>query len=110
MRGHGHQRPDSLRMFALDVGPSSRRRGVGTALIAAIGEVARDRGVRHVNLEVSVENGYAVRLYERLGYERVGEPEIVRWSRPAEDGGVEEVDDLWWVMVKQLGPECGAAE
>lgn len=102
MRGHGHQRPDSLRMFALDVGPAFRCRGVSTALIAAIEEMARDRGMRYVNLEVSVANGDAARLYERLGYDRVGDPEMVRWSRPAEDGSIEEVDDLWWIMVKQL--------
>ena len=37
--GHLHQMPNSLRLFALDVGPAYRRRGVGTALM----EVVEDR-------------------------------------------------------------------
>ena len=34
--GHLHQMPNSLRLFALDVSPVYRRRGVGTALLEAV--------------------------------------------------------------------------
>ena len=43
--GHRHQMPDSLRMLALDVGPAFRGRGVGAALVRAVEEEARRRGL-----------------------------------------------------------------
>lgn len=36
MGGSRYQRPDSLRMFALDVGAAFRRTGIGTTLIEAV--------------------------------------------------------------------------
>jgi ribosomal protein S18 acetylase RimI-like enzyme len=63
-----------LRLFALDVGLRFRGRGIGTALIEAVERRARRQGLRGVNLEVGVDNGDAIRLYERLGYRRRGSP------------------------------------
>ena len=100
--GHRHQMPDSLRMLALDVGPAFRGRGVGAALVRAVEEEARRRGLAQVNLEVAVSNVNAVRLYERLGYSRLGEPVVDRWTRLADDGGSEQVEELSWVMVRPL--------
>ena len=74
MGGGGFQRHGSLRLFALDVGPAFRRRGVGTALIKAVEAVASGRALGEVNLEVAIDNKDAIRLYERLGYRRHGEP------------------------------------
>ena len=70
--GHRFQRPDSLRLFALDVGEAFRGRGVGTALVNAVEATAADRALTEVNLEVAIENEDAARLYERLGYKRLG--------------------------------------
>ena len=100
--GSRHQRPDSLRMFALDVGPTFRRRGVGAALITAVEEEARARSLQMVHLEVAAENIDAIRLYERLGYRREDDPIIDRWCRLTENGTREEVEDLSYVMVKRL--------
>ncbi len=47
---------------------SARRSGVGQALMEAIHEQARERGVARVWLEVIVENTGAFALYEKLGY------------------------------------------
>jgi ribosomal protein S18 acetylase RimI-like enzyme len=53
MDGHNHQRPDSLRLFALDVASALRRRGAGSALVHAVEREAGLRGLGHVNLEVA---------------------------------------------------------
>lgn len=84
-----YQLPNSLRLLALDLGPKFRRRGVGTALVEEVEQRARRKGLRSVNLEVGVDNGVGLRLYERRGYERVGNP---RWV----------VGDLAWIMLKAV--------
>lgn len=62
----------------------SRRSGVGEALMHALHEQARERGVRRVWLEVIVENTGALALYEKLGYERVQDVEV--WTLPGAEG------------------------
>ena len=58
----------------------------------AVKAMATDRGLDKVNLEVAIDNEKAIRLYERLGFRRHGEPVL--------DGDVPS-----WVMVKKLeGP------
>ena len=99
---HHFQLPESLRMLALDVGHGSRRRGVGTALIKAVEDKARREDLRSVNLEVALENCAALRLYKGLGYHRLPEPVVIRWTRLAEDGRCEEVEEESWVMMKEL--------
>ena len=101
--GHGFQRPGSLRLFALDVGEAFRGRGVGTALVNAVEAAAADRALTEVNLEVALENEDAVRLYERLGYNRLGEPVMDRWEQHLDDGGSRLVEEPSWVMIKSLG-------
>jgi GNAT superfamily N-acetyltransferase len=64
--------------------PSERRGGTGRALMRAVQDVARSRGVERVWLEVIVENTAAVALYERLGYQHVRELEV--WSLPGAVG------------------------
>jgi len=63
---------------------SARRAGVGEALMRAVHEEARSRGVERVWLEVIVENTGALALYEKLGYEVVQDVEV--WTLPAAEG------------------------
>lgn len=63
---------------------TARRSGVGEALMRALNEQARERGVRRVWLEVIVENTGAFALYEKLGYRTVRDVEV--WSLPAAQG------------------------
>ena len=93
---------NSLRMFALDVGPAYRRQGMGTILIEYVEARARHEGYGKVNLEVALDNGGAIRLYERLGYFRRGEPFTDRWTLLTGDGRYEQVEERSWVMVKTL--------
>jgi ribosomal protein S18 acetylase RimI-like enzyme len=49
-----------------------RGRGVGTALLHALLESARDAGFERISLSVESDNP-AVRLYERAGFTRIGD-------------------------------------
>lgn len=49
-----------------------QRRGVGSALLAALLGHAREVGAAHVYLEVRVDNDPALRLYERAGFVQMG--------------------------------------
>ena len=55
-------------MVALD----ARRQGVGTALLQAAVEWAREAGIRKLELHVFPWNDAAISLYEAFGFEREG--------------------------------------
>lgn len=57
---------------SLAVDPQARRRGLGRRLIAAAEEAARERGARHMQLELREDNGAAEALYASLGYRHHG--------------------------------------
>ena len=101
--GWGSQRTGSLRMFALDVGRAFRRRGVGTALIEAVESAAIGLNLYEVNLEVSMDNLNAIRLYERLGYRRLTEPVTDSWDELDDKGNIQTVEESAWIMIKEIG-------
>jgi GNAT superfamily N-acetyltransferase len=68
----------------IGVVPSARRSGIGEALMRALHEQARERGVQRIWLEVIVENTGALALYEKLGYKVVQDVEV--WTLPGADG------------------------
>ena len=57
--------------LSIAVAPEARGRGVGTQLLVALIEHARDDGIDALSLSVEADNP-ALRLYERLGFVRVG--------------------------------------
>lgn len=63
-------------------------RGVGRALLGALEEWARTRGIRRMELTVRVDNNRARRLYERCGYQAEG---VRRGSLLVGDSMVDEV-------------------
>lgn len=72
--------------------PAARRSGIGEALMRALHEHARERGVCRVWLEVIIENTGAFALYEKLGYRTVRDVEV--WTLPlsvSEKGEADEV-------------------
>ena len=77
-------RGDEAWIGGVGVIPSARRSGVGEALMEAVHEQARERGVARVWLEVIVENTGAFALYEKLGYEVVQDVEV--WMLDGADG------------------------
>ena len=74
----------SGRIYSLAVHPACRGQGVGEALVRALIDALRARGVRRVYLEVETSNAGAVRLYERMGFKKIGTlPDYYGPGRPA---------------------------
>ncbi len=59
---------DWAEITELYVQPASRRRGVGTALVEAAVEAARDRGCTELHLLVDPANSAALAFYETAGF------------------------------------------
>jgi ribosomal protein S18 acetylase RimI-like enzyme len=68
--GYGFIAPE-VPEISIGVAPEHRSRGVGTALLKALVERAQREGMPALSLSVEEENP-ALRLYERLGFRRVG--------------------------------------
>ena len=66
---HG-PRGDTTELTGIAVLPRARRQGIGAAITAALVADARARGVRTVFL--SAQDDAVARIYERVGFERVG--------------------------------------
>ena len=78
-----------------------RDQGLGTALMSEAERAVAARGGGHVTLKVEKANTAAIRLYDRLGYQRVGES-IDTWDDLTADGAVQAIDHPSWVMRKEL--------
>ena len=61
-----------INVHDLAVMPTHRGRGIGTRLLDAVSERARQSGCCKVTLEVRSSNANARRLYERLGFSDAG--------------------------------------
>ena len=59
--------------LAIAVVPNARGKGVGAALLGALLDRARAEGYETISLSVDRNNAGAIGLYERYGFERVGE-------------------------------------
>jgi [ribosomal protein S18]-alanine N-acetyltransferase len=60
------------RLYSIAVADAARGRGLGEILLNAVEQAARARGCTQMRLEVRQDNASAVRLYERLGFEKFG--------------------------------------
>ncbi len=63
----------------------ARKRGVGSALISRLKEVAKEKGLRFISLEVRKSNAAAIALYEKQGFKAAGLRKNF-YSHPTEDG------------------------
>ena len=63
---------DDAELMTIGVERDCQRQGVATRLLAALIDQARAQGARRMLLEVRVDNGPALRLYERHGFRRMG--------------------------------------
>jgi ribosomal-protein-alanine N-acetyltransferase len=87
-----HREPRKiLHIVTIDVLKAWRRRGVGTLLMDAAEQWARDQGLRMIGLETAQDNLVAQRFYAARGYRKVDEIEHYY-----ADGTTA------WVMVKEL--------
>lgn len=62
----------ACRVLSIAVVPEARRRGIGTKMMQAAEDAARERGCTVIRLEVSTENSGAVNFYRELGYRTDG--------------------------------------
>lgn len=69
------------RLYSIATLPEARGKGVAAGLMAACERAARKRGCGTLRLEVREDNTGAIRLYEKLGYDRFG-----RYENYYEDG------------------------
>ncbi len=61
------------RLYSIATKAEARGKGVGSALLEAAEQASRRRRCKALRLEVRTGNDDAIRLYERLGYQRIGE-------------------------------------
>lgn len=66
-------REGELEFRMLATAPEARGRGIGEFLVNAVIEQARDLGLERVVISVADDNARAIRLYERLGFQRLAE-------------------------------------
>ena len=63
---------DAWHVMNVAVSPSHQRRGIATQLLEHLFDLTRDDERRGYTLEVRTSNEDAIRLYEKLGFERRG--------------------------------------
>ena len=83
---------DAWHVMNVAVADAFRRRGIATALLERLFQVTASDPQRGYTLEVRVSNADAIRLYERLGFERRGirrgyytdnrEDALIMWKEP----------------------------
>ena len=94
------------RLTNLQVHPTHRGRGVGTALIEAAEERARGLGFRRLGISVADDNPEAGRLYARLGYADSGLRHESRYMYPDDTGALVERVEQDILLVKALDVGC----
>jgi ribosomal protein S18 acetylase RimI-like enzyme len=70
----GPQGTDTAYINYVGVHPDAWGKGVGEALLRALPDALTTRGYKEAQLLVYVDNVRGVRLYERLGWIKVGDP------------------------------------
>lgn len=70
-RGYGYVGPD-VPELGMAISPSYRGQGIGTALMKALFDELKKRGISRVSLSVDPNNEAAVKLYRRFGFEDAG--------------------------------------
>jgi len=62
-------------ILTVDVAPAYRRKGIAQKLLQEIETIFREKGIKECRLEVREDNVAALRLYQKLGYKKVGKLE-----------------------------------
>ncbi|MFQ5980344.1 MAG: GNAT family N-acetyltransferase [Candidatus Heimdallarchaeota archaeon] len=70
--GIGGPRHEHVGGIGMSVIPSYQRRGIGTILIETLIEIGKSLKLRKLVLHVVKENTPAIRLYEKVGFEKEG--------------------------------------
>ncbi|MDE5781539.1 MAG: GNAT family N-acetyltransferase, partial [Lachnospiraceae bacterium] len=62
----------------LCVNPLYQNKGIGRKTMQYIEKILRDRDVQAIRLDVFSKNSYAIKLYEHMGYSKVG---LANWRK-----------------------------
>jgi ribosomal-protein-alanine N-acetyltransferase len=62
-------------ILTIDVAPEYRRKGIAQKLLREIEDILRERGIKECRLEVRENNTAALKLYQKLGYTKIGKLE-----------------------------------
>ncbi|MFT4622060.1 MAG: ribosomal protein S18 acetylase RimI-like enzyme [Myxococcota bacterium] len=65
-------RPNEAMILSVGIRPGWRGRGLGQRFVRSVMEGLEGRGLRSVSLLVGSENRRAIKVYEDVGFERVG--------------------------------------
>ena len=87
---------------SLRVMPAFQGLGIGTQLLKASEHLVAARGFAQVSLAAGTANAAAQRLYERLGYQAIGEPYVDEWHYTNAQGQVVRVEETVIDLVKTL--------
>ncbi len=101
-------RGDRTWLGGVGVVPARRREGLGEALTRALLDRGREAGADTMLLEVIVENEPAIALYEKLGFVRTRELEVLSLAADAGGGAAEEIPvetARVLVQARREGPE-----
>jgi GNAT superfamily N-acetyltransferase len=97
------QLPGVPRLDHLEVLGPLWGQGIGTALIRAAEDSARQLGYERIALAVGVDNLKARRLYERLGYGDWGHGTVVgTWVEHPDDGPPVTLSEVCDMLIKRL--------
>lgn len=98
--GQLDRRTDPIELKNLNVVPSVRGRGVGSALIRAAEALATPNSI--LSIGVGVDNLLARDLYERLGYRSTGEHSTTTYEYVDSDGERQTATETDVRMIKRL--------
>jgi ribosomal-protein-alanine N-acetyltransferase len=59
-------------ILTIDVPPVYRRKGIAQKLLYEIETILREKGIKECRLEVRENNTAALKLYQKLGYKKIG--------------------------------------
>ena len=62
-------------IITVNVAPVYRRKGIGTKMLIEIESLLKQKGIIECQLEVREDNSAALKLYQRIGYQKIGKLE-----------------------------------
>lgn len=75
--------------------------GIGTWLVEETESILMDRGLQWATIAVSKKNHGALRLYERLNYQKFAE-DSGKWHYTDHQGSIHHINDPCWILEKHL--------